>query len=212
MIGGRDLAPDREPGVVSVELDGHPLDQFQVSHDLPWFVRWIELPSGVPPGASPYASLTVRVLPVLPGHPAPPVGLEQFDAAPIGTPMYAFVDGWHELEEDPATGRLWRWTSARSLLEVRDWGPNTTLVLEGESPLRYFDHAPNVVVRAGDREVGRFTPAGDFTQSVTIPADALQASGGRISIETDLTFSPAERHQSQDQRRLGLKLTRVEIQ
>ena len=212
MIGGRDLAPNAEPGVVSVELDGHPVDQLQVSRDLPWFVRWIDLPAGVPPGLTPYARLTVRVVSVLPGRPAPPVGLEQFDAATAGTPMYAFVDGWHELEEDPATGRLWRWTSAKSALELKDWRATTTLLLEGESPLRYFDHSPTVIVRAGDREVSRFNPAGDFLHAVAIQADALQASGGRLTIETDLTFSPAERHQSPDQRKLGLKLTKVEIQ
>jgi hypothetical protein len=126
--------------------------------------------------------------------------------------MYAFVDGWHELEEDPATGRLWRWTSGRSALEVKAWRPVTTLVIEGESPLRYFDQSPTIIVRAGDREISRFSPGTDFIQAVSISADALQASGGRLTIETNLTFSPAERHQSADQRRLGLKLTRVEIQ
>jgi hypothetical protein len=110
MIGGRDLAPNAAPGVVSIEIDGKPIDQVQVSRDLPRFVRWIELPAGIPAGETPYARLTVRVAPVLPGQAAPPVGLEQFDAAPVGTPMCAFGDGWYELEEDPATGRLWRWT------------------------------------------------------------------------------------------------------
>ena len=174
-------------------------------------MRWIDLPAGLPPGSTPYARLSVRVLPVLPGRSAPPVGLEQFDAAPAGVPIYAFADGWYELEEDPATGRLWRWTSARSALELKDWRPVTTLVIEGESPLRYFDHPPTIIVRTGDREISRFAPATDFLQAVSIPADALQASGGRLTIETDLTFSPAERHQSADQRKLGLKLTRVEI-
>ena len=211
LIGGRDLAPQADPGVVSIEIDGQPLDQLQVSRDLPRFVRWIDLPAGLPAGSTPYARLSVRILPVLPGHPAPPVGLEQFDAAPAGVPMYAFADGWHELEEDPATGRLWRWTSARSALELKDWRPVTTLIIEGESPLRYFDHSPTIVVRTGDREINRFTPVTDFLQAVSIPGDALQASGGRLTIETDLTFSPAERHQSADQRRLGLKLTRVDV-
>jgi hypothetical protein len=211
LIGGRDLAPEADPGVVSIEIDGQPLDQLQVSRDLPQFVRWIDLPAGLPAGSTPYARLSVRILPVLPGHPAPPVGLEQFDAAAASVPMYAFADGWHELEEDPATGRLWRWTSAKSALELRAWPQVTTLVIEGESPLRYFDRSPTIVVRAGDREISRFTPATDFLQAVSISGDALQASGGRLTIETDLTFSPAERHQSADQRRLGLKLTRIEI-
>src|SRR5262249_24004836 len=130
MIGGRDLAPDAEPGVVSVELDGRPLDQVQVSRALPWFDRWIGLHAGGANGPTPSARHTIRAVPVLPGRPAPAVGLEQFDEAPAGTPMAAFVEGWHELEEDPATGRLWRWTSAKSALELKDWRDTTTLVLE----------------------------------------------------------------------------------
>jgi hypothetical protein len=86
-----------------------------------------------------------------------------------------------------------------------------TLVLAGESPLRYFDHPPTVVVRAGSREIARFSPAADFTQSIVVPADALDASSGQLSVDTDLTFAPAERGQSQDQRRLGLRLFSVEV-
>ena len=123
LIGGRDLAPQADPGVVSIEIDGQPLDQLQVSRDLPRFVRWIDLPAGLPAGSTPYARLSVRVLPVLPGQPAPPVGLEQFDAAPAGVPMYAFADGWHELEEDPATGRLWRWTVGQERARAQGLAP-----------------------------------------------------------------------------------------
>jgi hypothetical protein len=212
LLGGRNLdAGDAPAAVVSVQLDDRGIDQFPVSRASPWFVRWIDLPAGIPNGTTPYARLVVRVASSVAGRPAPAVGLEQFDAAPVGTPMFAFGDGWYELEEDPTTGRLWRWTSARNTLQVKDWGPSVTLVLTGESPLRYFDHPPTVIVRAGDTEVGRFLPPADFTRTVTIPKGALDASAGRISIETNLTFSPAERHESQDQRRLGLRLYSVQI-
>lgn len=212
LLGGRDLStPDVPAGVIAVELDGRTIDQLQVSPASPWFVRWINLPGGVPTGDTPYARLTVRVTSVLPDQPAPPVGLEQFDFATAGHAMYALADGWFEAEEEPATGRLWRWSSAHSVLEVRDYGPSVTLVLAGESPLRYFDHPPTVVVRAGSRELARFSPSGDFTQSITVPADALDASSGQLSIDTDLTFSPAERGQGHDQRRLGLRLFRVDV-
>jgi hypothetical protein len=212
LIGGRYLAgPHTPPAVVVIELDRKPIDQVQVSGEAPWFVRWIDLPDGVPSGPGAYARLTVRSVSVMPGEPAPLVGLEQFDAAPASSLMFALTEGWYELEEQPATGRLWRWSSARSVIETRGWGPTVTLTIAGESPLRYFDHAPTVVVRAGDAEIGRFSPAADFSQSFAVPAAALEASGGRLSIDTDLTFAPADRGTSADRRRLGLRLYRVDV-
>ena len=212
LVGGRDLSgPDVPAGVVAIDLDGHTIDQLQVTPASPWFTRWIDLPNGVPTGPTAYARLTVRVTSVLPDQPAPPVGLEQFDFATAGHAMYALVDGWFEPEEEPATGRLWRWSSGHSVLEIKGYGPSVTLVLAGESPLRYFDHPPTVVVRAGSREIARFSPSADFTQAIAVPAEALDASSGQLSIDTDLTFAPAERGQSQDQRRLGLRLFRVEV-
>ncbi|HUL75078.1 MAG TPA: hypothetical protein VLT86_18335 [Vicinamibacterales bacterium] len=212
MIGGRLLEVGESPSaVVSVELGGRPLDQFTVSRASPWFVRWIDLPKGIPNGPTPYERLVVRAASAVPGLPAPAIGLEQFDAVTEGTPIFAYEDGWHELEEDPATGRLWRWTSARSLIQIKDWGPSVSVVLTGESPLRYFPSPPTVIVRAGETEVGRFLPPADFTRTITIPAAALNASSGQVSIETNMTFSPAERHQSADQRRLGLRLYGVQV-
>jgi len=212
LIGGRDLEVSETPAaVVSVQLDGRPLDQFTVTRVTPWFARWIDLPVGIPSGPTPYARLVVRATSAVAGRPAPAIGLEQFDAVQHGTPMFALADGWYELEEDPATGRMWRWTSARSTIEVKDWGPTVALTLVGESPLRYFNQPPTVIIRAGEREVGRFFPPADFNRTIDIPAAALEASSGRISIETSLTFSPAERHESQDQRWLGLRLYSIQV-
>jgi hypothetical protein len=213
-FGARDLDVDpRTTGaaVVTIDLDGRTIDQSQVNRGSPWLVRWIDLPAGALAGETPYARLALRASAAAPGEPVPVIGLEQFDAGPVGTLMWAFGEGWHELEETPASGRLWRWTSARSVIEIKDWGPSTTLVLSGESPLRYYDHAPTVIIRAGDRELARFSPSANFAQSIALPADALAASGGRVAIETDLTFSPSERGQSADQRRLGLLMYSVDV-
>lgn len=146
--------------------------------------------------------------------PSPVIGFEQFDAAAISDPMLAFAEGWHEQEEDPKTGRLWRWTSDKSTLRVihPPVQGELRLGLSGISPLEDYDRAPTVVVRAGDRELARFSPSADFDENIRIPADALQASKGVITIETDLTYVPAELNGGPDRRRLGLRLTRVEIQ
>jgi hypothetical protein len=207
MIGGRYLSPAGGPvAVVTAELDGRLIAEWRVTTDPNWFVQWIDLPQGHGEGEGPYAHLVVRVRSEDPNRPPPLIGLEQFDAAAAGDAIMAFADGWQEPEGDPKSGRLWRWTSDRSVLTIRHGEGLLTLTLAGETPLKNFDHAPDVVVRAGDRDLARFSPSSDFLQQVSIPADALAASAGRVTIETNLTFVPAERGASPDRRRLGLKL------
>ena len=104
--------------------------------------------------------------------------------------MFAFVAGWHESEANPATGQSWRWTSDASTIEIRGRDRDRTLIVAGESPLRYFDRPPKVTVRAGDRVLGTFSPSADFSETIALPAEAVAASAGRVTIETDLTFSP----------------------
>jgi hypothetical protein len=91
-------------------------------------------------------------------------------------------------------------------LWVRPIGRDVTLTLSGESPLRYFDQAPAVTVSAGSREISRFNPSTDFTHSVVLPADALAAAEGRVAINSDRAFVPAERGGPPDRRRLALRI------
>jgi hypothetical protein len=86
-----------------------------------------------------------------------------------------------------------------------------TLELSGESPLKYFDGAPHVRVLAGGREIAAFDPAADFEQSVTLPADALAAAHGRITIESSKFFVPAERGGGADRRHLALRIYRAHV-
>jgi hypothetical protein len=196
---------------VSAELDGRSIAAWRVSGDPTWFTQWIDVPAGPPPANGTYSVLRVRVFPVQGGEPAPMIGLEQFDAAPIDEPIAAFADGWQEPEGNPDTGDLWRWTSGRSVLEIRGGAGDLTLRLAGESPLRYFDRPPDVVVRAGAAELARFRPSSDFSEQIALPATALAAASGRVSIETNLTFRPADRGASADRRTLGLRLVHVEV-
>jgi len=212
LIGGRYLGvAGSPPAVLSIALDGVPAAELKVTPNPIWFAHWIELPAGAGAGTGPYGPLTATVKSLDPGRRAPMIGLEQFDAGTSDDVMFAFVDGWQEPEGDPKTGRLWRWTSDRSALEIR--GPNADLVLtlSGESPLKSFDHAPEVVVKAGDRALGRFRPSADFSEQIDLPASAFSASAGRLTIETNLTFVPAERGSSPDRRRLGLRVYQVAI-
>jgi hypothetical protein len=51
----------------------------------------------------------------------------------------------------------------------------------------------------------------DFGWSFRVPASALEASGGAITIETDQFFRPADRGQGADRRALGLRIYQVKI-
>ena len=186
MLGGRYLAPAGSPaGTISVDLEGKRLADWPISASAPSFLHWLELPDGVPDGPGPYSLLTVRVTSADPGRPAPAAGLEQFDIAPADEFISALAEGWFEPEEDPRTGRLWHWTADRATMLVVGGSADLRLTLAGESPLRYFPRAPNIVVRAGDIELARFSPSSDFSRTIDVPAAVLVSSGGRITIETE---------------------------
>jgi hypothetical protein len=69
-----------------------------------------------------------------------------------------------------------------------------------------------VVVRAGQAVLATADPTGDFDMVVTVPAAALKAADGMVTIETDKTFVPNERSGSPDKRRLGLRIFRFDVQ
>jgi hypothetical protein len=210
MIGGRYLGGTRDAALV-LRLDGRELARWTVAPSPVWFVRWLDLPDGSLEGPGPYAALTVGVQAADGSTVAPELGLEQFDFAPAGALMYAFTDGWQELEEDPTTGRQWRWSSERNTIEIYAGGRDVEVRLAGESPLEYFSSAPTVRVDANGATAGSFTPNTDFDENVAISAAALRSQPSTVTIGTDKVFVPAELGNSPDRRRLGLRLFRVEL-
>ena len=80
-----------------------------------------------------------------------------------------------------------------------------------ESPLRYFDRASKVRIMAGDRELAAMEVSETLPWVVTVPADALAASGGLVTIETDQAFVPFERTGVADKRRLGLRIFSADV-
>lgn len=209
VIGGRYLGPDQgSPVEVAVSIDGAPVASWTSSAASRWFVQWMEVPAAAGPG--PYAVLDVRVRATGEG-PAAPVGLEQFDAAGAQGFVWALTSGWYEHEEDPARGLAWRWSSAASTIEIRGAAGDRTLQVSGESPLKYFEAPPDVTIRAGSRVLKRFSPAGDFSETIGLPGDALAAAGGLVTLETNRTFRPADRGGSPDRRVLGLRLYDIRV-
>jgi hypothetical protein len=56
------------------------------------------------------------------------------------------------------------------------------------------------------------TPEDDFELTARVPAAALRASGGILTLATDRVFVPAEvRSGSDDRRRLGLRIYDVSV-
>jgi hypothetical protein len=205
MIGGRHLGAANDPAArVSASLNGTPVDSFEVRPG--FFLRLISLPAGSLGAGAGYIPLEVSSAAADGSTRIMPVGLEQFDLQSNGTPMLGAQEGWFEPEYDPRTARSWRWSSEKSTLWVRPIGRDLTLTLSGESPLRYYEAAPNVIVTVGGREVARFHPSADFTQEVVLPDDALERANGQVVLTSDKFFVPAERGGLADKRHLALRI------
>ena len=101
--------------------------------------------------------------------------------------------------------------SERAVLWVRPVGRDVTLTLTGESPLRYFDSAPDVALTIAGQPLMRFSPAADFSQEIQLPAAQLEAAGGVVAIESNRWFSPADCDGSPDRRHLALRIYQVSV-
>jgi hypothetical protein len=210
MIGGRYFGGGI-PASLVVSIDGREIARATVAPSPVWWVQWFDLTAEALAGTGPYATLSVAVEAANGQSARPELGLEQFDFAPAEAFTYALADGWQELEQNPETGLSWRWSSEKNAITVFGGGRDVELTLAGESPLRYFDKAPTIRVSAGTREVARFEPAADFTESIVIPAALLSGRPETITIESDSFWVPAERSNSPDRRRLGLRLYRIDL-
>jgi hypothetical protein len=208
LIGGRHLGAVTDPSAAfSVAIDGAPAARWESPPG--FFLHQFDLPAGIlAAGAGPFARLTVESSSASGGSAT--TAIEQFDVQSRGSLMWAYGEGWHEAEYNPSLG-VWRWTSDRSTLRVIDATSPVIVTLRVESPSRYFDQPPRVRLSAGDRVLGDVVFSDRELWTVNVPVDALQASGGRLTIETDRTFVPAERAGVPDHRRLGLRVLGVSV-
>jgi hypothetical protein len=201
MIGGRNLIDGGPPIHVRVLLDGQVMDEATVPPG--FFLRLTTLEAGRLLGSGDYARLTVSA-------DRDGLAVEQFDAQPAGRPVFGFAEGWHELEHNTTTGRVWRWTSERALLRVRPEGHDLTLVLDGETDPG--TEAPRVVIKAEGRTIADQRVGRTFSIRVAVPAGVLPGPEATISVETDQTHVPAEQSwRTRDRRRLGLRVYECRI-
>ena len=204
LIGGRNLAGKSDPSArFTLAIDGKEIESWDVAPG--FFLRTIDLPAGSLEGAGPLAKLTIGSLPA-----AVPTAVEQFDLQDPGTQMWGFADGWNEAEYDQRLG-VWRWTTDKATLKIVGSPQNTRISLRIESPLRYFDRPSKVRIMAGDRLLADREVSDTLTWEITVPADALSASGGLVTIETDQVFVPFERNGGLDKRHLGLRIFSADV-
>jgi hypothetical protein len=204
MLGGRNLDASASTQL-SLSNGNQVIDSWTIAPG--YFFRLIPLPAGAIDGQG-YVALALRAS--SDGNRIR-VSLEQFDLQADGVAMMGFAEGWLEPEYNPTTSRSWRWMSERAVLWVRPTGRDVHLILTGESPLRYFDAAPVVRVSIGRQEIARFSPSSDFTERVRLPAALLAAYDGRVVVEADKWFVPAERGGSADKRHLALRMYQVRL-
>jgi hypothetical protein len=207
VLGGRQVG-GAAPARLTLTLADRAIATWDIAPG--FFFRHLALPAGALAGRA-YVPLRVSAAAADGSGRPVDVKLEQFDLQSDDNVMFGYVDGWHEPEYNPATSRAWHWMSEKGTLWVRPVNRDLTLVIAGESPRKYFDSAPVVTVRAAGAEVGRFSPDGDFSQQITVPAKAVAASNGMLTVESSLWFTPAQRGESADQRHLALRIYSVEV-
>jgi hypothetical protein len=207
LVGGRNLGGPNDPVArIDIALDGRTLDSITVKPAPGFFLRLIPLPAGSLSGEGRYARLTVQAAPAAAGSPAVPAAVEQFDVQDESQVVYGYDAGWHELEYNPATGRLWHWSSESAKILIHGAGRDLILRVSGELSPKDFSRPSKVTVRAGAAVLHAREVSSAFTFDVAVPAGALEQAGGVVTLETDQTFVPDERAHNGDKRRLGLRI------
>jgi hypothetical protein len=192
-----------------VTIDGREIGDWEIPAGGRFFQR-VRLEPGTLTGEGTFARLLASYKDAE-GKPAH-VRLTQLMVAPPQTVFFIPNAGWNESEYSDELQRRWRWTTGRADTFINSGGRDVTLTLAAESPLRYFDAAPHVTVRAGTQVLTTANPASDFTLTVRVPASALATSDGMITIETDKTFVPHDRSGSPDRRTLGLRIFELKVE
>jgi hypothetical protein len=175
---------------ISMTLDGRAIGDWTVPAS-GRLLRRLDLPAGSLKSEAAFNKLVVSYA-ASDGTPEK-VRLTQFALEPAAAVFFVQHNGWNEIEYNRDLQRRWRWTTNRAETFINSSGRDVTLTMAGESPLKYFDAPPHVVVRAGQAVLATADPAGDFELVVKVPAAALAAADGMVTIETDKTFVPNER-------------------
>jgi len=210
VLGAESFEPaGGKPARVSVTIDNRGVGEWELEPGAR-FLKRLTLDSGVLAAGTSFSRL-VAAYKGADGRPER-VRLTQLMIAPPQAMFFLRYAGWNEMEYSDQMQRRWWWTTGRAETFVNGGGRDVTLTLSGESPLRYFDTAPHVTIRAANQVLATAQPGADFNLRVSVPAAALAASDGMITIETDQTFVPNQRSGSPDRRTLGLRIFEMNVE
>lgn len=208
LVGGRNHADPGGPSVHFVlAIDDVPLLRWDAAPG--FFLHVVDIPEGRLAGEGALARLTIQSSSVSGDTDIRP-SVEQFDLQDPQTLMWGYDSGWHAAEYTPSQG-LWRWTSERAMLRIVGPAEPVRLSFTVDAPTKYFGAPARVRVLAGLREIATVEVANTQEVTVDVPADALAASAGVLTVETDKTFVPAERGGPPDLRRLGLRIFAMRV-
>lgn len=182
LLGGRHAGSEADPLVtVRVRIDGRQIDEWSIRPGPFVFMRPV-LPEEIA-GEGTYARLEIETS--WTGSGPAPISLEQFDFQAIDGTVVAYDDGWFEPEYSQRSGATWRSTSQSSTLWLFNPGRELTLAISGEDTNRTLGGGAELAVYVGEQELATFTVDGNFTRTVTIPAEPLSVARGRITLRTD---------------------------
>lgn len=235
MVGGRHLDPGGESARFDLSIDGHQVDSWVVNPTPGFFLRMVPLPKGAlqagvrlspeaansPDGGGRqasdstkgrYARLQIRSVAVDGTHARVPTAIDQFNVQSADRVVFGFGDGWYEQEYDPVVNHLWRWTDRRATLRIHHGGRNLRLRITGHAPAAWLGGPTNITVRAGDMVFRRVTVSQDFELRARVSTEALDRSGGLLTIESDRTFVPDAVLRNGDRRTLALRVADLRIE
>jgi hypothetical protein len=206
LVGGRHLGQSGSaPVSFALAIDGKDMAMWDSAPG--FFLREFELPEGSVAGDG-LAALTIRANSGKGGSSA--TAIEQFDVQSAGALMWGYDEGWHEAEYNPTIG-TWRWTSNRAILRLLNVTGTLVITFNIEPPRRYFEDPATVRLVAGTQVVAEASLADQTIWSVRVPADVVQRAGGRLALETNRNFVPADRDGGGDRRVLGLRVFGVTV-
>jgi hypothetical protein len=203
MLGGRNLSAAGPEVPLSLTVDSRAVHDRTVAPG--FFFQFLTLEPEKLVGAGDYATLEIKAG-------SDQIAIEQFDAQAQGETVFGFAEGWHELEYNPSSGRLWRWTSDRATIRLRSRPRRLALRLRGT--FETSAASAHVTVRIGDRVVSEHDVPKEFDLETSIPAELVASDVDTLlTLETDAWYVPAETNwrPTADRRRLGLRIYECEI-
>ena len=121
-------------------------------------------------------------------------------------------DGWHPAEVDAKNPQNeWQWTKKTATISFKNPKKDSTLYLQYDARPDLFTPPPDVTLKIGDQQIGRFTAEAKAPALLTFPLTVAQmgtADNVELVFDVDRTFKPG----GTDPRELGLRIFHAYIE